>query len=75
MRGCCMDFEWLTLEQVGNQWGIKARQVQALCASGQIYSVVRVGRLWFIPYNTRKPKDIRANNGRTSIEGSKIKTV
>ena len=69
--GDCMDFEWLTPEQVGNQWGIKARQVQALCASGQISGVVRVGRLWFIPYNARKPKDRRANNGKTSMKAPK----
>jgi hypothetical protein len=54
-----MDMEWLTPEEAGAQWGIKARRVQALCSSGTIINAVRKGRIWLIPKNTPKPVDGR----------------
>ena len=57
-----MDIEWLTPEEAGTLWGIKARRVQELCSNGKIPGVVRKGRIWLIPRNTSKPID-----GRTKI--------
>ena len=57
-----MDIEWLTPEELGMLWGIKARRVQALCLNGMIRGVVRKGRIWLIPKNTPKPLD-----GRTKL--------
>lgn len=54
-----MDIEWLTPNEVGNLWGIKARRVQAMCSNGKISSAVRKGRMWLIPKNTPKPVDGR----------------
>jgi excisionase family DNA binding protein len=63
-----MDIEWLTPEEVANRWGIKARQVQAMCSSGKISGAVRKGRIWLIPNNTPKPID-----GRTKAAKHKEK--
>jgi len=54
-----MDIDWLTPEEAGTKWGIKARQVQALCSKGRIGGAVRKGRIWLIPINTAKPIDGR----------------
>ena len=54
-----MDLEWITPEEAGIKWGIKARQVQALCADGKIKGAVRVSRVWLIPKDAVKPPDGR----------------
>lgn len=64
-----MDIQWLTSEEAGIEWGIKARRVQALCSNGQIPNAVRKGRMWLIPQGTSKPIDGRTRaakqlNGR-----------
>lgn len=63
-----MDIEWLTPEEAGTLWGIKARRVQALCANGKIHGVVRKGRMWLIPKSAPKPVD-----GRTKIAKRAVK--
>jgi len=61
-----MDIEWLTPEEAGNRWGIKARRVQALCSSGRIVGAVRKGRMWLIPIDTPKPIDARTKVAKYS---------
>jgi hypothetical protein len=57
-----MNFEWITPEEAASKWGIKARQVQAMCSRGQIHDVVRLSRVWLIPKDAPKPVD-----GRTKV--------
>jgi hypothetical protein len=57
-----MELEWATPEQYGKLWGVKPRQVQALCADGKISGAMRLGRVWLIPKDTPKPAD-----GRTKV--------
>jgi len=64
-----MDIEWLTPEEAGTQWGIKARRVQTMCSNGKILGAVRKGRIWLIPKNTPKPID-----GRTRAAKQKNNT-
>ncbi|MCL2873664.1 MAG: helix-turn-helix domain-containing protein [Defluviitaleaceae bacterium] len=59
-----MDFDWITPEEAAQKWGIKARQVQALCSQGKIPGVVRLSRAWLIPKDAVKPRDGRYKNGR-----------
>lgn len=59
-----MDIEWLTPEEAGALWGIKARRVQALCSNGKILGAVRKGRIWLIPKSTAKPIDGRTKAAR-----------
>lgn len=54
-----MDIQWLTPQEAGAEWGIKARRVQTLCSKGQIPNAVRKGRMWLIPQGTSKPLDGR----------------
>ena len=59
-----MDIEWLTPEEAGTQWGIKARRVQALCSNRRIPGAIRKGRIWLIPKNTSKPIDGRTKSAK-----------
>ena len=65
-----MDMEWLTPEEAGLRWGIKARRVQALCSNGTINNAARKGRIWLIPKDTPKPID-----GRTKVAKQKNKSI
>ncbi|MCL2840768.1 MAG: DNA-binding protein [Defluviitaleaceae bacterium] len=69
-----MDLEWITPEEAGNKWEIKSRQVQALCANGQVDGAIRMSRVWLIPKDAPKPIDGRtkaAKNKKTSKHGGK----
>ena len=63
-----MDMEWLTPEEAGNRWGIKARQVQAMCSLGRIPGAVRKGRIWLIPKDTPKPVDGRTKAAKQLLK-------
>ena len=69
-----MDIEWLTPEEAGNLWGIKARRVQAMCSNGRIPGAVRKGRIWLIPQNTPKPIDGRTKAGKQNNAENLIRT-
>jgi excisionase family DNA binding protein len=56
-----MELEWMTPQQVAEQWGVQARQVQLLCSQGRIAGVVRLGRTWLIPKNAERPIDGRTH--------------
>ena len=69
-----MKLEWITPEEAGNKWGIKSRQVQALCANGQVDGAIRMSRVWLIPKDAPKPIDGRtkaAKNEKISKYGGK----
>jgi len=57
VRSIYMDFDWITPEEAAQKWGIKPRQVQALCSKGKILGVVRLSRAWLIPKDAVKPRD------------------
>ena len=54
-----MELEWMSPEQAAEIWGVNKRQVQSLCSQGKVDGVVRLGRSWLIPKNTKKPIDGR----------------
>ena len=66
-----MELDWITSQQAAELWNITDRRVQALCATGRIDGVIRVGRSWLIPKDTQKPEDGRKSNGRKPKEGDK----
>ncbi len=46
---------YMTVKQAAEKWGISDRRVRILCAEGKVLSVIREGRRWMIPVDTRKP--------------------
>jgi hypothetical protein len=46
-------------EKAAAQWGIKVRQVQALCVASHVDGAIKWGRVWLIPKDTAKPIDGR----------------
>ena len=59
-----MSLDWITPEVAAEKWGVKPRQIQALCAEGKIKGAVRVSRVWLIPKDATKPIDGRTKAAR-----------
>jgi len=51
--------EYLTTQEIADEWGIKVRRVQALCDNGKVENAKKLGHIWVIPRGTPKPQDGR----------------
>ena len=49
----------MNVKQASEKWNITDRRVRTLCANGQIDGAYRVGKIWYIPDDAKKPKDGR----------------
>jgi excisionase family DNA binding protein len=56
--------EYMTTKEAAELWGVKIRQVQALCEKGQISTALRLGNMWVIPKGTEKPIDGRTKQAK-----------
>lgn len=48
-----------TVNQASEEWGITTRRIQILCSEGRIEGADRIGRMWLIPKDAKKPSDLR----------------
>ncbi len=51
--------EYLTTVEMSEKWNISARRIGILCAEGRIEGVIKKGKTWLIPAETKKPADAR----------------
>ncbi len=70
--------DYISVKEASELWGISERRVRALCESGRIEGVTRVGKwVWSIPAQTQRPADgrtlryIRNRNLRTGSQDFK----
>ncbi len=56
--------EYLSASQTAEHWGISRRRVQILCSQGRIPGAFKVGKVWVVPNDAPKPKDIRFKKNR-----------
>ncbi len=52
-------FEYMTVQEAAQKWGISERRIQILCNGNRIDGVIRLSRVWLIPNHTKKPPDGR----------------
>lgn len=50
---------YLSTAEIAEKWGITPRRVKILCAQNHIDGVMRVGKVWAIPADAKKPNDAR----------------
>lgn len=53
-------------KQIALEWGLSERTVNDLCQKGRIPGVIKVGRIWQIPDDAKKPADGRISSGKYS---------
>lgn len=51
--------EFISVVEAAEKWKISRRRVQVLCSEGRIVGAQKVGTVWIIPLNSKKPKDAR----------------
>lgn len=56
--------EYISINQASNNWGISTRRIQVLCAQNRIEGACRIGNIWVIPVNAKKPADARIKSGK-----------
>ena len=54
---------YTTIRETADRWDVTVRQVQYLCAKGQVEGAVKFGRAWAIPKEAKKPTDGRVTTG------------
>lgn len=54
---------YTTIRETAKRWDITVRQVQYLCAKGQVKGAVKFGKAWAIPTSATKPDDGRVTTG------------
>ena len=58
-RGEGFMFNYLTVKEAGEKWGVTSRMVSYHCENGRIQGAFKKGNLWLIPEAAKKPKDKR----------------
>lgn len=56
--------EYMSAPQAAEKWGISERRVQILCSQNRIPGVSKLGYMWLIPTNAKKPVDARRKEFR-----------
>lgn len=52
-------FNYTTVKETAEKWGISERRIQKLCEEDRIPGVIRLGHSWIIPKTAPKPADLR----------------
>lgn len=56
--------EYISAPEAAKKWGISERRVQKLCEENRIPGVSKLGYMWLIPKNAKKPIDGRTKKGK-----------
>ena len=56
--------DYMTLREAGEKWGISPRQINYYCSEGSIPGAEKMGTVWLIPKDAKKPVDGRTKQGR-----------
>ena len=51
--------QYMSASQAAEKWKITQRRVQILCSENRIEGAFKVGEVWAIPENAKKPEDMR----------------
>lgn len=51
--------EYKSIREMADECGISKRRIQVLCSENRIEGAIRIGYLWAIQANAKKPKDAR----------------
>ena len=60
-------------KQIAREWGLSERTINDLCKKGKIEGAVKVGRMWQIPDEVKKPIDGRIKSGKYAQQSAGVK--
>jgi len=56
--------DYVTAKEKSKEWGISLRRVQLFCEQGRIEGVSRMGKIWIIPKDAKRPVDMRCTENK-----------
>lgn len=56
--------EYMILKEASEKWGVSPGQINYYCAAGRILGAEKMGTVWLIPKDAKKPVDGRTKQGR-----------
>lgn len=59
-------FDYMTVQEAAEKWGVSLRWVQRLCKENRIDGAMNINRVWLIPKEARKPADARKRKRKKS---------
>lgn len=62
--------EYVTPKDKAAEWGITQRRVEILCCNGSVLGTYRLGRVWAISKNAKKPVDGRTKTAKQKQQGN-----
>jgi len=62
-----MDYEYLTLKEMAEKWGISDRMITIYCNEGRIPGAFKKGNMWLVPENAKKPEDRRRKEAKRIV--------
>ena len=62
---------YITVQEAAEKWGVTPRQVQPLCKEGRIAGVSRMGRIWIVPKDAKKPAGNKRHNAGGKDDATK----
>lgn len=57
-------FEYMTVKEAAEKWGLSVIRVQLLCVEGRIEGAIKHASVWVIPKDAEKAKDKRIITGK-----------
>ncbi|MBZ9633319.1 class I SAM-dependent DNA methyltransferase [Clostridium sp. FP1] len=51
--------EYISASEIASEWNLSKRRVQILCSEGRVRDAKRIGNMWVVPLNSKKPNDAR----------------
>jgi len=60
--------EYISCPEAAKKWGISERRVQRLCEDNRIPGISKIGYMWLIPKNAKKPFDGRKKKNQLTVE-------
>ena len=57
--------EYMSCPEAAIKWKISERRVQKLCEENRIPGVSKIGNMWLIPKDAKKPTDARKKKAKT----------
>ena len=61
--------DYVTAKEKSEEWSISLRRVQLFCEQGRIEGVSRMGKIWIIPKDAKRPTDLRYSKKNNSVSG------
>lgn len=53
-----------TISEISEEWKLKPRTIQIMCAQGKLEGTTKAGNVWLIPNYTENPVDLRIKSGK-----------